>query len=243
MKMNMKKHGRLIALALVVVMSMAMLAACGPTTNEQPAPGTQQANQQPGQQAATPGTTPGTTGGTGGGDAIIAGPDVDVVNFAEAIDIIMDNNMIGIISPLSPGAMSGPSRWAFTLIHDRLVEQDEHGNFIEGLATNWSTEDSQTYTFNLREGVTFHNGDAFTAQDVADTVAMAQEAPGGLAPQAWRNVETVNIIDAHTVELVLSTVDVEFLFSISAPGAGILNRRAVESDAEEGTWIGTGALK
>ena len=57
---------------------------------------------------------------------------------------------------------------------DRLVETDTVdgvAQIVPGLADSWDiSEDGLTYTFHLHEGVTFHNGDAFTADDVVYTV-------------------------------------------------------------------------
>lgn len=39
-------------------------------------------------------------------------------------------------------------------------------NIVEGLATDWEQKDDTTWVFTLREGVTFHDGSDFTAEDV-----------------------------------------------------------------------------
>lgn len=55
-------------------------------------------------------------------------------------------------------------------IYDTLLQGDRKGNFTPGLATEWkSTPDGKTWTFKLRQGVKFHNGDPLTSADVKYT--------------------------------------------------------------------------
>ena len=52
-------------------------------------------------------------------------------------------------------------------VFEGLCLYDENGEIIPGLAESWDiSEDGLTYTFHLRQGVTFHNGDAFDSADV-----------------------------------------------------------------------------
>ncbi len=53
-------------------------------------------------------------------------------------------------------------------VHDYVIEQDAEGALVPGLATEWSaSDDGLTWTFSIRDGVKFHNGDTLTAEDVA----------------------------------------------------------------------------
>ena len=54
----------------------------------------------------------------------------------------------------------------FFNLYDNLVLRDEQLNLTPGLATVWKLIDDRTWQFTLRQGVVFHNGDAFTADDV-----------------------------------------------------------------------------
>ena len=56
-------------------------------------------------------------------------------------------------------------RVVFSNIYEGLIKVDRNGKFIPGLATKWEVSpDGKIYTFNLRQGVKFHNGEAFNAQ-------------------------------------------------------------------------------
>ncbi len=59
---------------------------------------------------------------------------------------------------------------AASQLFDPLVFQDKNGDIVPSLAESWETSDDGTvWTFHLRQGVTFHNGDPFTADDVVAT--------------------------------------------------------------------------
>jgi len=214
-------------------MVAAIVAACGPANQAPAGPGPGQPAQTPGQPAA-PAAPP----------AMVApaAPDPTAI-FAEHIDVIKDNNNVGVLNPLSPAANNSPTNWSFIMIHDRLMELDfDTLEFVPSLATAWETEDYQTFTFTLRDDVVFHNGDRFTAQDVANTVELARElGAGSQGGSFWAPVESFNVINDTTIELTLSGVRVDFYFNLAMPAAGILNRRAIEADAERGFWVGTGA--
>ena len=56
-------------------------------------------------------------------------------------------------------------------VYEALVKLDDEGNFGPSLAESWSvTEDARTWTFHLRSGVKFHNGDILGAEDVVATL-------------------------------------------------------------------------
>ena len=73
-------------------------------------------------------------------------------------------------------------------LYNKLVKMDEQGTVVPDLATSWEvTPDAQTWTFHLRRGVTFHNGQPCTATDAAYTIRhrtrrRRRPAPGGSRP-------------------------------------------------------------
>ena len=61
-------------------------------------------------------------------------------------------------------------------IFDSLLRYDENGTFVPGLAESWSTsQDGVTWTFKLRKGVQFHNGEDFTAEAVKASLQKLQD--------------------------------------------------------------------
>ena len=62
-------------------------------------------------------------------------------------------------------------------IFDRLVHQDERQGLIPGLALSWRAIDDTTWEFHLRQGVRFHDGSSFDAQDIVSTLKRAPNVP------------------------------------------------------------------
>jgi peptide/nickel transport system substrate-binding protein len=61
-------------------------------------------------------------------------------------------------------------------VYENLVQLDQDGTIVPGLAEEWEvSEDGTTYTFTLREGVTFTNGEEFTAEDAKFSIEAVQE--------------------------------------------------------------------
>ena len=161
--------------------------------------------------------------------------------YAQRINIVLDNDRISAINPFSPMANNPPSNWVFTMIYDRLFRCGKDNRIEPDLANSWKTDNWQTYTISLRDDVFFHNGDHFTAQDVVNTIEAARTGTGSAAFDVWRPVKSWRIINDYEIELTLNTVNVDFLFNLTDPVAGIVNKRAMSNDVETGIWVGTGA--
>src|SRR5690606_23366540 len=125
-------------------------------------------------------------------------------------------------------------------VFEGLTRIDENGAVQPGLATSWTiSDDSLTYTFKLADGVTFHDGTSFDANDVKfsfDRIA----APDSLNAhkEFYSVIQSVTVIDPLTVEIKLSKAVGRFLFDIGRGDAVIV---APESAATNATNpIGTG---
>ncbi len=100
---------------------------------------------------------------------------------------------------------------AFTLgvlgnIHEGLVRRAPDLSLEPALATEWRAVGPQLWRFTLREGVTFHDGSAFGAEDVAVSIARAQANPA-LPRDRLASLAAVRVIDPHTIELVTRAPD------------------------------------
>ena len=87
-------------------------------------------------------------------------------------------------------------------IYEPLVWRDREWKPIAWLATSWSQVNDRTWRFKLREGVRFHDGSPFTADDVVFSVERAL-APTSQMRTAIQGVDTARRIDDATVELTL----------------------------------------
>ena len=73
-------------------------------------------------------------------------------------------------------------------IWDGLVYRDPYtGEYQGNLATDWKWVDDKTLEFNLRQGVTFHNGEPFDADDVVATVNWVADEKNGVQTQRHVN--------------------------------------------------------
>jgi len=152
------------------------------------------------------------------------------------------------------------------MFNERLIDLDYRGSLaqVPSLATAWRRVDDSTVELSLRPGVTFHNGDPFTAEDVAfsfspahmfgstrpvvngQTLPVAFSAiigqasknlPEEIPPVArrlWPGLDRVEVVDAHTVRFINATPDVTMEGRLAAVGSEIINRRAFEA---AGAWL------
>ena len=91
------------------------------------------------------------------------------------------------------------------LLFNGLVRINEDLKLEPELATAWSANaDASEWTFTLREGVKFHNGKPFTAEDVVHSFALlADPQLASRARSTAEMVKTIETPDAHTVKFVL----------------------------------------
>jgi peptide/nickel transport system substrate-binding protein len=95
-------------------------------------------------------------------------------------------------------------------VHDYLVLRDKQLNFIPGLATSWEQISPLKWRFKIRQGVKFHDGAPFTADDVVFSVNRAKEPTSQIAVYA-NAVGTPKKVDESTVEFELTKVNPIFM--------------------------------
>ena len=103
---------------------------------------------------------------------------------------------------------------ASALIFDRLVSQAADLSYHPALAESWEeAPDGMSWTFHLKQGVTFHNGEPFTAQTVADWLELFKAAENAYMTEA---VAEVQVVDDHTVKFVMSRPEPNMLYNLSS---------------------------
>jgi peptide/nickel transport system substrate-binding protein len=95
-------------------------------------------------------------------------------------------------------------------VYEYLVHRDKQLNFIPGLATSWEQLSPLKWRFKIRQGVKFHDGTPFTADDVVYSINRAKEPTSQIAVYA-NAVGTPTKIDESTVEFELAKVNPIFL--------------------------------
>lgn len=88
-------------------------------------------------------------------------------------------------------------------IYEPLVRYDSDLVIEPALVTSWEAVDDTTWRFTLRQGVTFHDGSAFTAEDVVFSFRRANKEGSAFIP-TLAPVSEVVALDDHTVEFRLS---------------------------------------
>ncbi|NIL40846.1 ABC transporter substrate-binding protein [Salinispora arenicola] len=126
-------------------------------------------------------------------------------------------------------------------VYDTLVEPDANLAMKPALATEWSTsEDQLTWTFTLREGVTFTDGSPLTAEDVVYSYTRIIDEKLNAAYRL-STVESVTAPDPGTVVVTLTAPTPNLLASLGGfKGVAIVKKSNVESGAVKTEPIGSG---
>ncbi|WP_420392194.1 ABC transporter substrate-binding protein [Acuticoccus sp.] len=112
-------------------------------------------------------------------------------------------------------------------VYDPLVQSDPDLQPVPALATSWELIDDTTWEFELREGVTFHDGSEFNAEDVKFSLDRLGTVPGsdGLNAEKMDAIEELEIVDPLTIRIhtkeptpdLLSRLYQQFIISNELP--------------------------
>ncbi|MDR2519514.1 MAG: ABC transporter substrate-binding protein [Eubacteriaceae bacterium] len=158
-------------------------------------------------------------GGSGDGESPTGNSSPKVVN------MVMFSSPDGFISYLGGGGLY--TNMAGNLVFEGLTRVDNNFNLLPGLADSWEiSADSLTYTLHLNEQAKWHDGTPFTSADVAFTykLLLNKDFTGSGSPYliniqgaeeyksgAAQDVPGIQIIDPHTIKIVMSTPYAPFL--------------------------------
>jgi len=136
------------------------------------------------------------------------------------------------------------------IVTRNFAEDPEGAELRPAIATAWEQVDDLTWHFTIREGVTFHNGDALTAEDVAFTISEERVwGDDALVPAGKRYTESfasVTALDATTVEVKTTINDPNLPFRFLTPLGHVVPKAhylEVGSEAFGQNPIGTGPYK
>lgn len=131
-------------------------------------------------------------------------------------------------------------------IFDRLVDLDESLNIIPMIATEWDiSDDGLVYTFQIREGVTFHDGTTLNAEAVEYTFDRNLTREGSARRDELSSVASVDVVGEYTVEVTLHNPNAAFLAILSGNAGAIVSPTAAEEAGDDfGSMpIGSGPFK
>ncbi len=141
------------------------------------------------------------------------------------------------LSPLSDDAFK-LSRWSTA---ETLVKLDKDGDARPALATGWQ-QNGRTWTFTLRQGVTFHDGTALTARSAVTSLTTA--AGASPKPRILDGVDlTARATGSHTLTVTTAGPDPLLPHRLSSPQLSILAAKAYRGKTVSPVGAGTGPFE
>ena len=122
-------------------------------------------------------------------------------------------------------------RQIYQSLYDKLVDTDEHLRIVPMLATSWMIgADGKTATFKLRQGVRFHDGTPFNAAAAEYNFRRMLFDPKypSFRKSELRPVTKVNVVDAYTIQLVMSQPYSPLLYALTDRAGMMVSPAAAE---------------
>ena len=95
-----------------------------------------------------------------------------------------------------------------------MVKPTTDGDVTPAVASDYTiSDDAKTYTFTLRDGITFQDGNPVTVEDIKYSLERSAEMDG--ESSALSAISAINIVDDKTIELTLSEANSEFIYNLS----------------------------
>ncbi|MFB4214250.1 glutathione ABC transporter substrate-binding protein [Shouchella sp. JSM 1781072] len=158
-------------------------------------------------------------GGESSGEAVEGG---DLVLSSQADIVGLDPHQVNDV----------PSGQVQGQVYEGLLEFDENMELQNVLAEDYSWNDEgDVLTFQLKEGVTFHDGTAFNADAVkANIDRITDEDVGSQRAFLFEGISEINVLGDYEIEFVLEEPDVAFLFSFAHGGGYMISPDVIEAD-------------
>ncbi len=212
-------HNKRLPILLLLATILLLLAACGGAAQDQPS----EEQEQPAEIAAPEGEEPEEEPAPveeGGTLRVAMQPvvNIDPIAISSDSEVLVANH-----------------------VYDYLVDIDAQSNIVPRLATEWSASDGGlTYTFQLAEGVKWHDGTDMTAADVSWTFNRLRTTEGTPTADLYANIESVEATADLEVTFKLSKPNSFFLYDLSDNHALILKEGTEDADTN---FNGTGPFK
>jgi len=141
------------------------------------------------------------------------------------------------------GAASAIAEIVLYNIFETLTKINSDGTVSPLLAQSWEVSpDLKTYTFTLKKGVKFQNGEPFNAAAVKFSFERAgSEKSTNKDKRTFASMERVAVIDEHTVVILNKSLDPDFLFLMGQATAIIVEPKSVDANATKP--VGTGPFQ
>ena len=168
---------------------------------------------------------------------------------ADAQSVRRDAAILGmVLEPTSLDPTTAPAAAIGEIVHYNILEGltkvNLDGRITPLLAESWTVDpDGRVYTFKLRRGVRFHDGEALTAADVKWTFerAKADGSTNKAKKSVFDNIARIDTPDEHTVVILLNNADGNFLWRMGENTAVILDPKSGPTTATRP--VGTGPYR
>ncbi len=162
--------------------------------------------------------------------------------------------LVYIVQPEPPSlasflSTSGPIGLVAPKIYEGLLDYDTDLNIVPALAESYTvSEDGKTVTFNLQQGVTWHDGEPFTSADVQFTVMEILSKVHPRGPNSFREVVSIDTPDEHTAVFNLANPAPYMLRALSAYESPMVPKHLLEGQDPRNSDlatnpVGTGPFK
>jgi peptide/nickel transport system substrate-binding protein len=154
----------------------------------------------------------------------------------------------GDVSKFDPhfSTNSNEIRVSFNLF-DNLTSRHPDGKLYPGLATEWKLQNQTVWTFKLRQGVKFHNGDPFTSADAKWSIERTYDpAAKTMVATALTTIDYIEAPDPYTLVVHTKKPDPLLAARLAFYGGQIVPRKYVESvgnEAFNARPVGTGPVR
>lgn len=124
-----------------------------------------------------------------------------------------------------------PSANIQTNLFDGLVKKDKDGEIVANLATDWEKVDETTWVFELRDDVTFHDGEKFNAEVVKKNLERILDEEV-VAPRAFifEMITDIEVLDEYKVQLTTEFPFAPLLAHLSHPVGVMVSPKSIDED-------------
>lgn len=167
---------------------------------------------------------------TGGGAATASAAKA---NYGGTITFALENDVSNLDPMLSGLFVDRNIHYA---MYDSLVRVDVKGNIIPWLAEKWTTaSDGKTITFNLRQGVKYHDGSPFDAESVKWNIERYINTKGSSRTGDLAAVASVDVVDASTVKFNLKSAFSPLLAALVDRAGMMVSKKVVDAQGADFT--------
>jgi peptide/nickel transport system substrate-binding protein len=134
----------------------------------------------------------------------------------------------------APVTWFGSTHWLTNTLYDCLIWRAADGDgYVGQAAESWENVDPLTWRFNLREGITFQNGEPLDAEAVKWNVDRVMSREDFLVHPQWQFIDEVIVVDETTVDITTDEPYPYFEYDVSFNGCQLLPPDYLEEVGEE----------